>query len=94
MNAELVENRAIIIALILLGLYAFFALVDLIKTKGDKQMKKVKFEFNDSYQIPVTEVFEFEDETTEAEIEKEFREWFFNELDIAGIGGNFEEVVE
>ncbi|ADM73626.1 hypothetical protein LaPh949_gp068 [Lactococcus phage 949] len=57
-------------------------------------MKKVKFEFNDSYQIPVTEVFEFEDETTEEEIEKEFREWFFNELDIAGIGGNFEEIEE
>lgn len=36
MNIVLVENRAIIIALIGLGLYAFFALVDLIKTKGDK----------------------------------------------------------
>ncbi len=40
-------------------------------------MKKVKFEFSDGYQIPVTEVFEFEDEATEEEIEKEFREWFF-----------------
>ncbi len=55
-------------------------------------MKKVKFEFSDSYQIPVTEVFEFEDEATEAEIEKEFDEWFFNELDRAGIGGHFEEI--
>lgn len=37
MNVELVENRAIVIALIGLGLYAFFALVDLIKTKrGEK----------------------------------------------------------
>lgn len=33
---ELVENKVIIIALIGLGLYVFFALVDLIKTKGDK----------------------------------------------------------
>ena len=57
-------------------------------------MKKVKFEFSDGYQIPVTEVFEFEDEATEEEIEKEFREWFCNELDIAGIGGNFEEIEE
>ena len=57
-------------------------------------MKKVKFKFSDSYQIPVTEVFEFEDKVTEAEIEKEFDEWFFNELDRAGIEGYFEEVVE
>ena len=57
-------------------------------------MKKVKFEFSNSYQIPVTEVFEFEDKVTEAEIEKEFDEWFFNELDRAGIEGYFEEVVE
>jgi len=33
---ELVENRAIMIALIGIGLYAFFALVDFIKTKGRK----------------------------------------------------------
>ena len=57
-------------------------------------MKKVKFEFSNSFEAPVTEVFEFEDEATESEIEKEFREWFFNELDIAGIGGNFEEIEE
>lgn len=37
MNVELVEDRAIIIALIGIGLYAFFALVDLVKTKrGNK----------------------------------------------------------
>lgn len=57
-------------------------------------MKKVKFEFSDSYQIPVTEVFEFEDDETEVEIEKEFNEWFFNEIDRAGIEGHFEEVEE
>lgn len=31
MNVELVENRAILIALIGIGLYAFFALVDFVK---------------------------------------------------------------
>ncbi len=36
MNVESVIGKAIIIALIGLGLYAFFALVDLIKTKGSK----------------------------------------------------------
>ena len=36
MNMELVENKAILIALIGIGLYAFFALVDIVKTKRDK----------------------------------------------------------
>ena len=36
MNTELVMDRAIIITLIGLGLYAFFALVDFIRTKGNK----------------------------------------------------------
>lgn len=37
MNQELVMDRAIMIALIGIGLYAFFALVDLVKTKrGNK----------------------------------------------------------
>lgn len=36
MNVELVEDRAIVIALIGLGLYAFFALVDFVKMKGSK----------------------------------------------------------
>ena len=37
MNQELVMDRAIVIALIGIGLYAFFALVDLVKTKrGNK----------------------------------------------------------
>ena len=30
------ENKAILIALIGIGLYAFFALVDIVKTKRDK----------------------------------------------------------
>lgn len=36
MNVELVENRAILITLIGIGLYAFFALVDIVKTKRGK----------------------------------------------------------
>lgn len=36
MNTDLVMDRAIIIAFVGLGLYAFFALVDFIKTKGNK----------------------------------------------------------
>ena len=36
MNIELIVGKIIIIALVVIGLYAFFALVDLIKTKGSK----------------------------------------------------------
>lgn len=36
MNVELVENRAILIALIGIGLYTFFVLVDFVKTKRGK----------------------------------------------------------
>ena len=36
MNVESVVGKIIIIALVGIGLYAFFALVELIKTKGDK----------------------------------------------------------
>ena len=36
MSIESVVGKIIIISLVGIGLYAFFALVDLIKTKGDK----------------------------------------------------------
>ena len=36
MNVELIVGKVIIIALVGIGLYAFFALVDLIRTKGSK----------------------------------------------------------
>lgn len=36
MNVESVVGKVIIIALVGIGLYTFFALVDLIKTKGRK----------------------------------------------------------
>ena len=36
MNVESLIGKVIIIALVGIGLYAFFALVDLIRTKGGK----------------------------------------------------------
>lgn len=36
MNVESVIGKVIIIALVGIGLYAFFTLVDLIRTKGSK----------------------------------------------------------
>lgn len=56
--------------------------------------KKYKFNFyngagsmNDS-----SEVIELDENLSEEEIDSEFREWFFNELDSFGIGGSWEEV--
>ena len=40
MNIESIIGKVIILALVGIGLYTFFALVDLIKTKGSKQMNK------------------------------------------------------
>lgn len=40
MSIESVVGKIIIIALVGIGLYSFFALVDLIRAKGDKQMIK------------------------------------------------------
>ena len=36
MNIKIIVSKVIIIALVGIGLYAFFALVDLIRTKGSK----------------------------------------------------------
>lgn len=36
MNIKIIVSKVIIIALVVIGLYAFFALVDLIRTKGSK----------------------------------------------------------
>ena len=36
MNVETIIGKVVIIALVVIGLYAFFTLVDLIKTKGRK----------------------------------------------------------
>lgn len=36
MNVDSIIGKVIIIALVGIGLYAFFALVDLIRTKGSK----------------------------------------------------------
>ena len=36
MNIKIIVSKVIIIALVGIGLYAFFTLVDLIRTKGSK----------------------------------------------------------
>lgn len=55
-------------------------------------MKKIKFEFINNQKEPITEVFEFDEATPEVIINSFFREWFFNELDRAGIEGYLEEI--
>ena len=57
-------------------------------------MKKIKFEFFNNSQQPVTEIFEFDEAMPEVMIRRYFDEWFFNELDRAGIEGYYEEVEE
>ena len=53
--------------------------------------KKYKFEFwhgrNNESQI-----VELDENLTKDEVDEVFNEWYFNELDIAGIEGNWEEV--
>lgn len=55
-------------------------------------MKKIKFEFINNQQEPITEVFEFDKVTPQVIINDTFKEWFFNELDRAGIEGYYEEI--
>lgn len=55
-------------------------------------MKKIKFEFDNGFQQPITEIFEFKNDTSIEEIAKYFDEWFYNELDRHGIEGHFEEI--
>lgn len=44
-------------------------------------MKKIKFGFHWGVQFqPSTEVFEYEDDVTEQEIEQDFEEWIWNEI--------------
>ena len=39
-----------------------------------------------------SEIIELDENLSEKEIDDEFREWFFNQLDMNGIGGSWEEV--
>lgn len=57
-------------------------------------MKFIKFIFRNGFREPVTETFPFNDDATEGEIEKEFNDWYENELDRAGISGDWGEVSE
>lgn len=56
--------------------------------------KKYKFEFSNGRgsMNDVTEIFELDENLSEEEIDEVFREWYFNELDCAGIEGNWIEV--
>lgn len=56
--------------------------------------KKYKFEFSNSIgsMNNVTEIVELDANLSEEEIDKEFREWYFNELDCAGIDGSWDVV--
>ena len=57
-------------------------------------MKIIKFIFRNGFQEPVTETFLFNNDATEEEIEKEFNDWYENELDRAGISGDWGDVSE
>ena len=57
-------------------------------------MKYIKFTFQNGFHEPIIETFPFDDDATEEEIEYEFNDWYGNELDRAGISGNWGEVSE
>ena len=53
--------------------------------------KKYKFEFWDGRNNE-SQIVELDENLTKDEVDEVFTEWYFNELDIAGIEGNWEEV--
>lgn len=53
--------------------------------------KKYKFEFWDGRNNE-SQIVELDENLTEEEVDEVFAEWYFNELDIAGIEGNWNEV--
>lgn len=55
-------------------------------------MKKIKFEFINNQEEPIIEIFEFDEAEPEVIINAIFKEWFFNELDRAGIEGYLEKI--
>lgn len=56
--------------------------------------KKYKFNFYNGAgsMNGSSEIIELDENLSEKEIDDEFREWFFNQLDMNGIGGSWEEV--
>lgn len=55
-------------------------------------MKKVKFSFVNNRRPEISEVFGFDEDETEEVIDEVYKEWFYNELDRAGIEGHYEEI--
>ncbi|MDN5440082.1 MAG: hypothetical protein L0F96_02495 [Lactococcus lactis] len=53
-------------------------------------MKKYKFVFWNG-KNEESEIFELDENLTEEEIDKVFKEWYFNQLDMAGIEGTWDE---
>lgn len=51
---------------------------------------KVDFYFTKYGQPEIKETFFFLDNATEQEIEREFEQWWYNELDRTGIEGHYE----
>ena len=51
---------------------------------------KVKFWFEHGYNESEDEIFEFEDGTSEQEIEKEYDIWFYEQCSKFGIEGGFD----
>lgn len=55
---------------------------------------KIKFYFRQAFQPAVTEIFEFEKGTTTEEIDEVYNEWYYNEINRAGIERFYEEIEE
>lgn len=53
-------------------------------------MKKYKFEFWNG-KNEESEIVKLHESLTEEEIEEVFKEWYFNQLDMAGIEGSWDE---
>ena len=53
--------------------------------------KKYKFEFCDGRNNE-SEIVELDENLTEDEVDEVFEEWYYNQLDIAGIEGTWDEV--
>lgn len=55
--------------------------------------KKYKFEFWDGRNNE-SQIVELDENLTKDEVDEVFTEWYFNEINFLGIGGNWDEVIE
>jgi hypothetical protein len=58
---------------------------------GGYRVKKIKFEFSEGWGQTTEEIFEFEDDITDEEIESEYETWLWN---LIGDKCHWEEVDE